>query len=69
MNGSRRRPPCSWARRVPEVVVMNSLTINLHLLMASFYRPTRERHVILIEHGAFPVGPLCRRLAARLARP
>jgi kynureninase len=38
----------------PEVVAMNSLTINLHLLMASFYRPTRERHVILIEQGAFP---------------
>jgi kynureninase len=37
-----------------ETVVMNSLTINLHLLMASFYRPTRERHVILIEQGAFP---------------
>jgi kynureninase len=40
--------------RPPEVVVMHSLTINLHLLMASFYRPTRERHVILIEQGAFP---------------
>jgi kynureninase len=40
--------------KLPEVVVMNSLTINLHLLMASFYRPTRERHVILIEQGAFP---------------
>ena len=39
---------------LPEVVAMNSLTINLHLLMASFYRPTRERHVILIEQGAFP---------------
>ncbi len=37
-----------------EVVAMNSLTINLHLLMASFYRPTRDRHVILIEDGAFP---------------
>jgi kynureninase len=37
-----------------EAVVMNSLTINLHLLMASFYRPTPGRHVILIEHGAFP---------------
>ena len=37
-----------------EIVVMNSLTINLHLLMASFYCPTRERHVILIEQGAFP---------------
>ena len=34
---------------IPEVVAMNSLTLNLHLLMASFYRPTRERHVILID--------------------
>ncbi|MGQ0429309.1 MAG: kynureninase [Gammaproteobacteria bacterium] len=40
--------------RLPEVIVMNSLTINLHLLMASFYRPTRARHRILIEQGAFP---------------
>jgi kynureninase len=37
-----------------EAVVMNSLTINLHLLMASFFRPAGERRVILIEHGAFP---------------
>jgi kynureninase len=37
-----------------EIVVMNSLTVNLHLLMVSFYRPTKERYKIICEAKAFP---------------
>lgn len=37
-----------------EVTVMNSLTVNLHLLMLTFYRPTPSRYKIIMEAGAFP---------------
>jgi len=37
-----------------EVAAMNSLTVNIHLLMAAFYRPTAGRAAILMEAGAFP---------------
>jgi kynureninase len=37
-----------------EVICMNSLTVNLHLMMATFYRPARSRFRILMEEPAFP---------------
>ena len=40
--------------KASEVAVMGTLTANLHLMMASFYKPTRERHKIILEGKAFP---------------
>ena len=37
-----------------EVVAMNNLSVNLHLLMVSFYQPTDDRYKIIVEAGAFP---------------
>lgn len=37
-----------------EIVVMNQLTVNLHLLMVSFYNPTKQRYKIICEAKAFP---------------
>ena len=37
-----------------EITVMNALTVNMHLMMLSFYKPTPTRYKIMLEAGAFP---------------
>ena len=49
-----------------EVAIMETLTANLHLLMASFYKPTKEKYKIILEGKAFPsehVGMILRSFA------
>ncbi|WP_345381349.1 kynureninase [Pseudonocardia yuanmonensis] len=49
-----------------ETVVMNSLTVNLHLMMISFYRPTPERYAIVVEDSTFPSDSYAVQSQARL---
>ncbi|HKI32344.1 MAG TPA: kynureninase [Gemmataceae bacterium] len=50
------RPPLARlvGARPGEVILMNGLTVNLHLLLETFYRPTDERHAILLDSPPFP---------------
>ncbi|MCE3554138.1 kynureninase [Pseudonocardia sp. RS11V-5] len=49
-----------------ETVVMNSLTVDLHLMMTSFYRPTPERYAIVVEDSTFPSDSYAVQSQARL---
>lgn len=57
--------------RPGEVVMMNSLTVNLHLMLMSFYRPEGKRRAVLMEEGAFPSDryAMATHLAARGVAP
>ena len=50
---ARRMAPLVGAKS-EQVAVMETLTANLHLLMASFYQPTKDKFKIIIEGKAFP---------------
>jgi len=42
------------ANKLSEVAIMNSLSVNLHLLLVAFYHPTPQRYTVIMEAGAFP---------------
>jgi kynureninase len=50
----REPTACLVGAKPNEVICMNSLTVNLHLMMATFYRPTKAHFKILMEEPAFP---------------
>ena len=56
------------AESADEVAVMNSLSVNMHLLLCTFYRPTDQRHKIIIEDNAFCSDNVCWPCIARRAR-
>jgi kynureninase len=58
--------PIVGAAELSEVCIMNSLTVNLHLLAVALYRPTQQRHVILLESGSFPSDLYAMQSQARL---
>ncbi|HEU4421801.1 MAG TPA: kynureninase, partial [Pilimelia sp.] len=61
-----REPAARLVGALPaETVVMNSLTVNLHLLMVSFYRPRGQRTLIVVEDATFPSDSYAVRSQAR----